>query len=231
MPSLQLQLVISPSVVHVRDLKLFLLKAPKASLVFSYSALPLIFVVFLFFFLIWDSWEKRVPFWEKFQRREIFFNIQHNPQQSGSPNSWSILQKIMPFESWPLHANSTKQKKMSTPAWYFHRDSQQYCTYLHSFLEGYALLSMITSKLLTLSHFFSLFLWRAWLVQWWELSPRINMGGVQILVCGLSLLLIFSFALRGFFFGYTGVLPKNQHCQMPIWSECTDTFKGVFKNF
>ena len=137
----------------------------------------------------------------------------------------------MPFASWPLYANSTKQKKMSTPAWYFHRDSKQYCTYLHSFLEGDALLCTITSKPLTLSHFLSPFLWRAWVVHWWELSPRTNMGGVQILVCGLSLLLIFSLVLKGFFSGYSGVLLKNQHFQMPIRSECTDTFKGVFKNF
>ena len=46
---------------------------------------------------------------------------------------------------------------MSTPAWYFHRDSKQYCTYLHSFLEGDALLCTITSKPLTLSNFLSLF--------------------------------------------------------------------------
>ena len=51
MPSLQLQLVISPSVVHVRDLKLFFLKAPKASWVlFIFSIALNIRSISVFFF-------------------------------------------------------------------------------------------------------------------------------------------------------------------------------------
>ena len=146
-----------------------------------------------------------MPFWEKFQRREFFW--------SNSIVSSKVSQLLIhPAKSnaickLALICKLHKTKKMSTPAWYFHRDSKQYCTYLHSFLEGDALLCTITSKPLTLRHFLSLFLLRAWVVHWWELSPRTNMGGVQILVCGLSLLLIFSLALRGFFFGYSGSLP------------------------
>ena len=73
MPSLQLQLVISPSVVHARDLKLFFLKAPKASLVFSYSALPLIFVVFLFFFFNMRLLGEKGAFLREISEKRNFF--------------------------------------------------------------------------------------------------------------------------------------------------------------
>ena len=139
---------------------------------------------------------------------------------------WSILQKEMQFASWPLYAKSTKQKNVHSCMIF----PQGFHTILHIFAQFFRRCT-VTSKPLTLSHFLSLFLRRAWVVHWWELLPRTNMGGVQILVCGLSLLLIFSLALWGFFPGYFSVLLKNQHFQMPIRSECTDTFKGVVKNF
>ena len=75
MPSLQLQLVISPSVVHVRDLKLFFLKAPKASLV-------------LFIFSI--ALNSQYAFLREISEKINFFIKQHNSQQSGSPNSMLI---------------------------------------------------------------------------------------------------------------------------------------------
>ena len=203
MPSLQLQLVISPSVVHVRDLKLFFLKAPKASLVLFIFSIALnirSISVFVFFFK-YDIIGRKGCLFERNFREEKFFD-----QIAQFPAKWISQQLIHPAKSnaicklaliWKLH----KTKKLSTPAWHFHGDSPQYCMYLHSFLEDDALLSTITSKLLTLSHFLSLFLWGAWVVQWWEHSPHTNMGGVQILVCGLSLLLIFFLALKGFFSG------------------------------
>ena len=50
-------------------------------------------------------------------------------------------------------------------------------------------------------------------------------------ICGLSLLLVLSFAPRGFSSG-TPVFPffNNQHFQIPIETERTDTFQRVLKN-
>ena len=57
-----------------------------------------------------------------------------------------------------------------------------------------------------------------WMAQWWEHLPPTNVAWVQILAmmlfCGLSLLLVFSFALRRFSLG-TPVFPSPQKSTFP----------------
>ena len=76
---------------------------------------------------------------------------------------------------------------------------------------------------------------RARVVQWWERSPPTNVARVRILAstpyvgwvcCWFSPLLreVFLRVLR------FSPLLKNQHFQIPIWSERTDMFQRVFMN-
>ena len=62
----------------------------------------------------------------------------------------------------------------------------------------------------------------------YQFSPGSNSGVDAI--CGLNLLLVLSFALRGFSVFRFSPLLKNQHFQIPIRSGRTDTFQRVPKN-